>query len=126
MQQGKSSQEIMDLLHIPLRSYRRYTKSIFLQDKEIWYNAVKDEVCTELLNLRNSLEDTYVAALALSKIAGLDTTEVLAALRAKDDSRLSIVQLICEGTELLSNMQQQQQPKYHKVAQSKLAMQPHP
>ena len=51
MQQGKSSEEIMNLLHIPLRSYRRYTKSIFLQDKEIWHDHVKEGYVQNYLGL---------------------------------------------------------------------------
>jgi hypothetical protein len=59
--------------------------------------------------LRSSLEETFTKTRELANTLDLCTGDVLAALQAKDDARLSIVQLLCQGTELLSDMQQQQQ-----------------
>lgn len=125
MQQGKTSQEIMDLLGIPLRSYRRYTAAIHKQNQKAWYSLVRDELATELLKLRASLEESYHIALTLSKKPGLDTMDVLAALRAKDDSRLSQIQMLVEGLEWINKVEGQVQPKYHKVGQSKMMQQQH-
>ena len=109
------------------RQYQYFAKRINLQTQKIWYSLVKDELCTELLRLRNSLEESYSIALSLAKNPDGVVHDVLAALHAKDDARLSIIQLICQGTEMIINMQQQQQPKYHK-SQSNIMMQnqPHP
>jgi hypothetical protein len=125
MAEGKSSQEIMVLLHIPLRSYRRYTAAIHKQQSKEWNDLVKHEVATELLMLRSSLEETFTKSRELANTPGLCTTDVLAALNSQNSARLSIIQLLCQGTELLIE-QQQQKPKYHRIGQSKLSMQPHP
>jgi deoxyxylulose-5-phosphate synthase len=124
MQQGKSSQEIMDLLHIPLRSYRRYTAAINKQEKNAWYSLVKNELATELLRLKSSYEESFTKSRELANTSSV-TTDVLLALEAKDSAMLNIVRLLVEGTELL--MKQQQHPvKYHKVGQNTIMMQPHP
>ena len=77
------------------------------------------------------IEESYQTASDLSKTPGLDTQDVLAALRAKDGMRLDIINLLYEGTELITEEEnQKQQNKYHnKVGQSKIMMQsqqPHP
>lgn len=126
MQQNVPDSQIRYALGLELRQYQYFARRINLQNQKIWHDLVKDEVATELLRLRASLEDTYQTALALSKTPDLGTGDLLAVLRAKDTVRLDIVTLLCEGTELLSDMQQKQQPNYHKVGQNKIMMQPHP
>lgn len=116
----------MNTLKIPLRTYRRYTASIHKQNQEIWYSLVRDELCTELLKLRSSLEDTYKIAKELCEKPDLGTGDTLEALQAKDSARLSVVQLLVEGTSYLAKVQGQQQPKYHKMGQQNIMMQPHP
>jgi hypothetical protein len=88
---------------------------------------VKGELATELLRLRYSIESSYQSALKLLETPGLDTEDTLMILRAKDGMRSDIISLLCEGTKLLIE-EEQQQPKYHKIGQSKIAMQqqPHP
>jgi hypothetical protein len=127
MQQGKDDNEIREILGIEIRQYQRFTAAINKQNQKAWYSLVKNELATELIKMKASLEDSYQAALLLSKRSGLTTTDVLAALAAKDSARISVIQLLKEGTELLMKQQQQQQPKYHKIiGQNTIMMQPHP
>lgn len=124
MQQGKSSGEIMDILGIPLRTFRRYTAAIHKQNQIAWYSLVRDELATELLRLRASLEESYHIALAMAEDP--ECPNRLEALQQKDDCRLSQVHLIVEGITYFAKVEGQQQPKYHKVGQNKIMMQPHP
>ena len=58
LEQRKSSQEIMDILSIPERSFRRYC-AIYNQDLKTFLSITKEQLGTELLKLRSSLEETY-------------------------------------------------------------------
>lgn len=97
MQHGKSSSDIMTLLHIPLRSYRRYTSKIYKQQSKEWHDLVKHEVATQLLRLRSSYEETHLAAKELCKTPGLQTTDVLLALAAKDQALLDQLKLMLKA-----------------------------
>jgi hypothetical protein len=98
--QGKTHDEIMELLKIPIRSYRRYCSRIYSQDKEIWASIVHDEIEAQLLLLKTSLEYTYLKALELAKTKS-DTEEIISALQTKDSARVSIIQLLSEGPEMI-------------------------
>jgi hypothetical protein len=69
----------MNLLKIPLRSYRRYTSTINKQNQKAWYSLVKYELATELIKLRSSLEESYQTAKELCTKPGLDTQDIPAA-----------------------------------------------
>lgn len=120
MQQGKSSEDIMSTLKIPLRSYRRYCSTIYKQRKEVWYSITSQQLEHELLRLKDSLEHTYRTALAMSEDP--EYNDRLQALQAKDDARLSIVQLLEEGPEYSKKVEQ---AKAHK-SQQEIMKQHHP
>lgn len=122
MKQNKSSEQIMSLLHIPLRSYRRYTSKIYKQNQKAWYSLVRDELETELLALRFSFNETFTIAREIALDPSNKVEERLQALTVKDQSRLNLIQLLTEGIEL----QKEHEVKYHKVGQDRLMMQPHP
>src|SRR6476659_6319383 len=59
LEQRKSSQEIMDILSIPERTFRRYCSMIYNQDQKTFLSITKEQLGSELLRLRSSLEETY-------------------------------------------------------------------
>jgi hypothetical protein len=67
--EGKSGDEIMVLLKIPERTYRRYIQRVCEQDKQLWYSIVSETVYTEFLRLKDSFEYTYQVAKKLSETA---------------------------------------------------------
>ena len=97
LEQRKSSQEIMDILSIPERTFRRYCSRIYHEDQKIFLSVTKEQLSSELLRLRSSLEETY----KISKDMALDPKceNRLAALASMNDARLSIVHLLSEYAE---------------------------
>ena len=95
--QDKTNDEVMAILEIPLRSYRRYCSSIARQDREIWDHIVKQELASEFLKLRESLNHSYKIAKQLSEDSKLECEDRLAALESKDQSRINLVELMIEG-----------------------------
>ena len=57
----------MDTLAIPERTFRRYCSKIYEQDQKIWVSITKNELASELLRLRSSLEETYNIAKKMSE-----------------------------------------------------------
>src|SRR6185295_711788 len=96
---NNTDREIMEILAIPIPTYRKYVARIHKQNKEAWLRVTMDEYETELLKLKGSLEDTYRKAKAISEQQERDSMEILEACSAKDDARLSIVTLLTEGPE---------------------------
>lgn len=92
---------------LELRTYQRHIKRIGEEDKAVWYSIIRDELATELLRLRSSLEETYLIAKGLAEDPQYNNK--LEALQAKDDARLSIVHLLTEGPEMMVKVEQQQQ-----------------
>lgn len=128
--EGIPDKEIIDTLAIPRRTFYTYKKKIIEQDKKLWREITSEYLASELLRLRSSLEETFTKSRELANTPGLDVGDVLAALNSQYSARLSILQLLVEGTQLLTEEEnQKQQNKYHK-SQSKIMMQaekqPHP
>ena len=98
--QNKSDLEIRNTLGIKLRMWQRYVKRLHDEDKEIWRSLVQNELESELLRLRSSLEDTYRIASDMAEHG--DEFNKLEACKAKDDARLSIVQLLKEGPDYIN------------------------
>ncbi len=110
IEQRKSSQEIMDILSIPERTFRRYSSRIYRQDQNTWASITKHQLSTELLRLQQSLEETYRISLAMAKDPEYE--HKIEALHCKDDARLSMVHLLREYDEFIS------QRKAHSVDSS--------
>ena len=94
LEQRKSSQEIMDILSIPERTFRRYCALIYRQDQKTWASITKHQLASSLLKLRSSLEETY----DISREMALDPKceDRLGALASMNDARLSIIHLLVE------------------------------
>lgn len=99
-----SEAEIMQLLSIPLRSYKRYIKEIHDQDKEAWLNVTRTQLEPELIKLKTSLEHTYKVMKEDLENKAQTTQDKAIACSAKDDARLSIVQLITEGPDYVKKV----------------------
>lgn len=91
---GKSDIEIRELLGIELRTFQRYTKTIYEQDQEVWISITRNELASELLKLRSCLNDSYKIAKQLSEDTKLECEDRLSALQSMLDSRISMVQLL--------------------------------
>lgn len=102
---NNTDREIMEILAIPIPTYRKYVARIHKQNKEAWLRVTMDEYETELLKLKGSLEDTYRKAKAISEQQERDSMEILEACSAKDDARLSIVTLLTEGPEMIRKVE---------------------
>ena len=50
IEQRKSSQEIMDILSIPERTFRRYCSRIYNQDQKTWLSITKHHQQVHFLN----------------------------------------------------------------------------
>jgi hypothetical protein len=85
---NKSDNEIKALLGIELRQYQRLTKKICEQDQKVWFSITQGQLGTELLRMKQSLEDTYKIARQMSEDPKCE--DRLAALQSKDDARHSI------------------------------------
>ena len=82
---GKSDEEIRNLLGIELRTYQRYTKTIYEEDQNLWLSITQEQYSTELLKLRSCLN---------SEDSKLPCQDRLAPLQSMLDARLSLVQLL--------------------------------
>ena len=91
---GRSDIEIGETLGLDLRTYQKYTHIIHLEDQQVWLSITQEQMGTELLRMKQSLEETY----KIAKQMALDPEyeDRLSALQAKDDARLSIVHLLSE------------------------------
>ena len=102
---NNTDKEIMDILAIPIPTYRRYVQKIHKQNKEAWLSLTRNEYETELLKLKGSLEHTYATALKISEDLEESSIDRIAALQSKDDARLSIVHLLTEGPEMIKKVE---------------------
>ena len=102
---NNTDKEIMEILAIPIPTYRRYVAKIHKLNKEAWLSVSMNEYESELLKLKGSLEDTYRKAKALSEDTNRDAMEILESCSAKDDARLSIVTLLTEGPEMIRKVE---------------------
>ena len=108
LEQNKSSKEIMDILKIPERTFRRYSSRIYQQDQKIWLSITKHQLSTQLIKLKDSLEETY----NIAKDMALDPKyeDRIGALNCMNDSRLSIVQLL-RDVDMIGKLEPSQQKK---------------
>ena len=111
--QNKTHDEVMAILKIPLRSYRRYCSSIAKQDREIWHSIVEEQLSSELLHLKSSLEETYRVSLEMA--LDPECKDKIEALHCKDDARLSIVQLLQQYSEFKRQIQMQQEEDSNEI-----------
>ena len=81
----------------------QYTHNIHAEDQNVWLSITQEQRSTELLRLKQSLEHSYRIALAMSEDETLDVDERLEALNKKDDSRLSICQLL-DDVDMISKL----------------------
>ena len=93
---GKSDNDIRALLGIELRTYQRYTKTIYEEDKQVWYDIASQELESELLKLRTCLNNSYNIAKKMSEDETADISERLEACQAANNCRLSLVQILRE------------------------------
>jgi hypothetical protein len=91
---GKSDEEIRNLLRVELRTYQRYTKTIYEQDQSLWIKITQQEYATELLNLRSCINNAFNIAKALSEDSKLDCQDRLDSIQTMLDARISMVQLL--------------------------------
>ena len=96
---GKSDIEIRALLGIELRTYQRYTKTIYEEDKQVFYDIASQELETELLRLRSCLNHSYNIARKMSEDEKASISDRLEACQAANDCRLSLVQILREYDE---------------------------
>ena len=102
LKQRKSSQEIMDILSIPERTFRRYCSRIYNQDQKTWLSITKHQLGSELLRFRSSLEETY----DISREMALDPKceNRIEALNCMNDSRLNIIKILSEYDEFVRKL----------------------
>jgi hypothetical protein len=98
-EQGKSDEEIRQLLGIEIRQYQRYQKRIIELEKSEWAKLVSDKLESELLRLKTSFEHTYRTAKKLSEKEDYD--DRLDALNTKDNARTNIIILLRQGPDYI-------------------------
>lgn len=96
---GKNDIEIRALLGIELRTYQRYTKTIYEEDKQVWYDIASQELESELLRLRSCLNNSYNIAKKISEDENANISDRLEACNVANDNRLSLVQILREYPE---------------------------
>ena len=67
--------------------------------KDAWFSITQEQLGSELLRLKSSLEETYRISLAMAKDPEYE--DRLSALQAKDDARINIVKLLREVPEII-------------------------
>ena len=85
-----------------MRTYQKHNKRINEHDKAIFYSLIRDEIESQFLRLKQSLENTYQTALKMSE--DKDYHDRLTALEVKDSARLSICQLLVEGPKYIAKV----------------------
>jgi hypothetical protein len=112
---GKSDIEIRETLGLELRNYQKYTKMLHLEDQQVWLSITQEQLGSELLRLKQSLEHTYNTALAMAQDPEYE--DRLSALQAKDDARLNVIKLLSEykefkrQTQIQTEEEEQVQPQ---------------
>ena len=79
-----------------MRTFQRYTKTIYEEDKQVWYDITSQELESELLRLRSCLNNSYNIAKKMAEDESADIGERLEACQAANDCRLSLVQILRE------------------------------
>ena len=111
---GKNDIEIRETLGLELRTYQKYMHIIHLEDQKVWSSAGEEQLGSELLRMKQSLEETYRISLAMAKDAKTDDKRE--ALHCKDDARLSIIHLLSEYPEFVTRRKiPVLQPETHEI-----------
>jgi len=98
-----SDREIMKLLDLPRSTYYRYKDTIWRQDKQILYELTKDEVYSQLLYTKGSLERSYSVAMKIAEDEKSKPLDRLKACKVANDLRLAIVRLLVKGPGIIEN-----------------------
>ena len=94
---GKTDIEIRETLGLELRTYQRHKKRIHEEDQKVWFSITQEQLGTELLRLKSSLEETYRMSLTMAQDPKYE--DRLGALASMNDARLSIIHLLVEYPE---------------------------
>jgi hypothetical protein len=97
---GKSDIEIRETLGLELRTYQKYTRILHLEDQKVWLSITQEQLGSELLRLKSSLESTYQTARVMSEDP--ECKDRIDALNCMNDSRLNIVKLLVEYPDFIS------------------------
>jgi len=108
---GKSDIEIRKTLGIELRTFQRYTKTIYEKDQQVWFSITREQLATELLRLRSSLEETYIIAKKMSEDESADISDRLESLAVKDNTRVVPIKLLTEVPSPIKIKTQEQFPE---------------
>ena len=100
---GKSDTQIRETLGLELRTYQKYTHNIHLEDQKVWYSITQEQMGTELLRMKQSLEETYKIAKDMANDPRCE--DRLAALQSMNDFRLSIIHLLSEYPDFIRKVQ---------------------
>jgi hypothetical protein len=84
--------EIRDTLCLELRTYQKYMHILHLEDQKVWLSITQEQLGSELLRLKSSLEETYKISREMANDPKYE--DRIAALNCMNDARLSIVQLL--------------------------------
>ena len=103
---GKSDIEIRETLGLELRTYQKYTQILHLEDQQVWLSITQEQLGTELLRLKNTLEETYRISLAMAKDPEYE--DRLGALASMNDARLNIVKLLVEYPDFIRKVSDEQ------------------
>ena len=102
---GKSDQEIRALLKIrDLVHSQRHIRPSINKISKYGFPLPKNNLETELLRMKNALEETYRISLAMAKDPEYE--DRLNTLQQKDDARLSIIHLLVEYPDFVRKMEQ--------------------
>ena len=98
---GKSDIEIRETLGLELRTYQKYTHILHLEDQKVWLSITQEQLGSELLRLKSSLEKTFEVSKKLAEDPKLESGDKIEALNCMNDSRLNIVKLLVEYPEFV-------------------------
>jgi hypothetical protein len=93
---GKSDIEIRETLGLELRTYQKYNHIIHLEDQKVWLSITQQQLASELLRLRSSLEETFKISKKMAEDPNLECGDKIEALNCMNDSRLNIIKLLVE------------------------------
>ena len=99
---GKSDIEIRETLGLELRTYQKYIHILHLEDQKVWLSITQEQLGSELLRLKSSLESTFLTARAMAQDP--ECKERIEALNCMNDSRLNIIKLLVEYPDFERNV----------------------
>jgi hypothetical protein len=102
--QSSTDNQIMEVLNIPLRTYRRYLARIYKDDKKIWSTVVSTQLQAELLRLKEAFEEDYKFCKEKLKDPELEDYQKIEWLQEKTNARMNIVKLLTDSPELIDKV----------------------